>query len=350
MSTPALLPHTPWRRLVGVGAALAAIVTIITLAFLWPTVTSEAKDLPVAVAGPPAAVAPVEQGLSQRAPGVFEVVQAVDRAAAVDLIETRDVYGAVVLGASPEILTSTAGSAVVAQQLAALSPVLAEQVGAPVPVTDVVPLGSGDPRGAILGLVTLPLVIGGMIGGILVSVLVVGVWRRLTAVAASSVFGGLAVAGVLQGWFGAIAGSYWVNATIIGLAMFGIAATIVGFVSVVGRPGIAAGPVLFLLIANPLAAAAQPWQMLLVPFGAIGQWMPPGAAAALLRDESYFPRADTTHLWLALVSWAVLGVVLSVVGHFKDTGAASRAALEEAQETAEHESEAHHPTHVAVDA
>lgn len=350
MSTPALRPHTPWRRLIGVGAGLAVVVTVITLAFLWPSVTSDAHDLPVAVAGPAAATAPVEQGLSQRAPGVFDVVQAPDRAAAVDLVETREVYGAIVLGDSPEILTSTAGSAVVAQQLAAFSPVLTEQVGVPVPVTDVVPLGTGDPRGAVLGVVTLPLVIGGMIGGILVSILVVGVWRRVAAVAAYSVFGGLAVAGVLQGWFGAIEGSYWVNAGIIGLAIFAIAATIVGFVSVVGRPGIAIGPVLFLLIANPLAAAAQPWQMLPAPFGAIGQWMPPGAAAALLRDESYFPRADTTQLWLALASWAALGLVLSVVGHFKNTGAASHAAIEKAEEAAEHEYAEHNPQQVAVNA
>ena len=343
-----LPPHTPWRRLIGIGAGLAVAVALITLAFTWPTVTSDAKDLPIAVAGPAAATAPFEQGLDERAPGVFDVATVADRSAAIDLIETREVYGAVVLGGSPEILTATAGSALVAQQLAALSPVLAEQIGAPVPVTDVVPLGSGDPRGAILGLVTLPLVIGGMIGGILVSILVVGVWRRVAAVAASAVFGGLVVAGVLQGMFGAIEGSYLVNAGIIGLAIFGIASTIVGFVSLVGRRGIAIGPVLFLLIANPIAAAAQPWQMLLAPWGAIGQWMPPGAAAALLRDESYFPRADTTQLWLALTSWAVLGLVLSAVGHFRNTGAASRAAIEEGEETAEREYEAHH--RVAVDA
>src|SRR4029077_828564 len=105
---------------------------------------------------------------------------------------------------------------------------------------------------------------------------------------------------------------------------------------------IAIGPVLFLLIANPLAAAAQPWQMLPAPFGAIGQWRPPGAAAALLRDESYFPRADTAQLWLALASWAVLGLVLSVVGHFKNAGAATRGAIVEAEESAEHEYVTHH--------
>jgi hypothetical protein len=171
-----------------------------------------------------------------------------------------------------------------------------------------------------------------MIGGIAISVTVVGVWRRVTAVTAYSALGGLAVAGVLQGWFGALGGSYWVNAGIIGLAILAIGGVIVGVVSIVGRPGIAIGPVLFLLVANPIASAAQPWQMLPAPWGAIGQWLPPGAAAALLRDESYFPRADTTQLWVALASWALLGLLLATVGHFRDTGAASRAALEQADE------------------
>ncbi|WP_456823877.1 hypothetical protein [Cellulomonas sp. P5_E12] len=327
-------PHTPWRRLLGLGAGLAAVLTVLALAFLWPAVTSEPRNLPVAVAGPAAAVAPVAQGLDERAPGAFDVVSATDRAAAVDLIETREVYGAVVLGAQPEILVASGGSPIVAQQLTALAPVLAEQTGSTVPVTDVVPLNAGDPRGAILGALTFPLVIGGMIGGIAISLLVVGVWRRVAAVTAYSALGGLAVAGVLQGWFGALAGSYLVNAGIIGLAILAIGGVIVGFVSVVGRPGIAIGPVLFLLVANPIASAAQPWQMLPAPWGAIGQWMPPGAAAALLRDESYFPAADTTNLWIALACWALLGLLLATVGHFRNTGAATHAALEEASEDA----------------
>ncbi|MET0788006.1 MAG: hypothetical protein ABWY33_02075 [Cellulomonas sp.] len=330
-------PHTPWRRLLGLGAGLAAVLTVLALAFLWPAVTSEPRDLPISVAGPAAAVAPVAEGLDARAPGAFDVVPAADRAAAVDLIETREVYGAVVLGAQPEILVASGGSPIVAQQLTALAPALAQQTGSAVPVTDVVPLNAGDPRGAILGALTFPLVIGGMIGGIAISLLVVGVWRRVTAVTAYSALGGLAVAGVLQGWFGALAGSYLVNAGIIGLAILAIGGVIVGVVSVVGRPGIAIGPVLFLLVANPIASAAQPWQMLPAPWGAIGQWLPPGAAAALLRDESYVPRADTTQLWLALASWALLGLLLATVGHFRDTGAATHAALEEASQDADPE-------------
>ncbi|WP_421740416.1 hypothetical protein [Cellulomonas sp.] len=323
-------PHTPWRRLLGLGVGLAAALSVLVLAFLWPAVTSEPHDLPVAVAGPPAAVGPFTRALEERAPGVFDVVTAQDRSAAVDLVETRETYGAIVLGVQPEILTASGGSPLVAQQLGALAPALQAQLGEPVPVTDLVPLLEGDPRGAILGAVTFPLVLGGMIGGIAISLTVVGVWRRVTAVVGYSVLGGLAVAVVLQGWFGALAGSYAVDAGIIALAILAIAGVIVGCVSVVGRAGIAIGPVLFLLVANPIASAAQPWQMLPAPWGALGQWMPPGAAAALLRDESYFPRADTTQLWAALAAWAFLGLLLATVGHFRDAGAATAAAVEEA--------------------
>ncbi|WP_029290145.1 hypothetical protein [Cellulomonas sp. HZM] len=331
--------QTSWRRLAALGTALAAAAAVLALAFLWPSAVSKAKDLPVAVAGPPAAVAQLTGALDERAPGVFDVVPAADRAGAVDLIETRDVYGAVVLGAQPEILTTSAGSAVVAQQLGSLAPVLTQQlqangVDAQVSVTDVVPLGSGDPRGTVLGVVTLPLVLGGMIGGISVSLLVVGVWRRVAAVGVYAVVGGLTVAGVVQGMLDALQGAYLVNAAIVALTLAAIGGVIVGFVSLVGRAGIAIGPVLFLLFANPLASAAAPWQMLPAPWGAIGQWMPPGAAAALLRDHSYFPRADASQLWLALAAWAVVGLVLATAGHFRGTGAVTHLAIEEAEHDA----------------
>ena len=58
-------PHTPWRRLLAVGAGLAAVVTLLALAFLWPSAASKVQDLPVALAGPPAATAQLESALEQ---------------------------------------------------------------------------------------------------------------------------------------------------------------------------------------------------------------------------------------------------------------------------------------------
>lgn len=339
MSAPAH-PHTPGARVVAVGAALAAALTVVALAFLWPSVTAEPHDLPIAVAGPPAATEPFAQGVAAQAPGVFDVVTAADRDAAVDLIETREVYGAVVLGPQPEVLTASGGSPMVAQQLAALAPAIQEQAtaaGAPaaVVVTDVVPLTAGDPRGTVLGAAAFPLVLGGMLGGIGISLTVVGALRRVAAVTGYAVLGGLAFVAVLQSWWGVLAGSFWVNTGIVALTILAIGGVIVGFTSLVGRRGLAIGPVLFLLVANPIAAAAMPWQMLPAPWGAIGQWMPPGAAATLLRDESYFPRADTTALWLTLAAWAAVGLAMALAGHLRDTGGATRAAVAEAEAEAD---------------
>jgi hypothetical protein len=74
-----------------------------------------------------------------------------------------------------------------------------------------------------------------------------------------------------------------------------------------------------LLVANPISAAALPKEFLLEPWGAIGQWFPPGAAATLMRELSYFPAADMLFPWLVLTAWAVGGILLSLVGHFRDS-------------------------------
>lgn len=85
---------------------------------------------------------------------------------------------------------------------------------------------------------------------------------------------------------------------------------------VLGRPGIAIGPVLFLLIANPISGAAMPKEFLPSPWGDVGQWLPPGAGATLVRDLSYFPEADTAFPWLVLGGWATAGLLLAMAGHF----------------------------------
>src|SRR6478735_1441641 len=108
-------PHTPWGRAVGLAVAAVAIVVAVLLAFLWPTVTSAVKDLPVAVAGPPTAVSAVEKQLDTAAEGAFEATAVSTRAEAVDLIRTRQVYGAIVLGDEPEVLTASANGAAVGQ-------------------------------------------------------------------------------------------------------------------------------------------------------------------------------------------------------------------------------------------
>jgi hypothetical protein len=191
-----------------------------------------------------------------------------------------------------------------------------------VTVTDVVPLADTDPRGTGLTAAMFPIVIGGMLGGIAISLAVIGAVRRIVAMLVYSAAAGLLLAGILQGWFGALQGDYWLNSAAIALALAAIAAPIIGFVALLGRTGILLGVITFLLVANPISAAAAPVQFLPEPWGAIGQWFPPGAAATLLRDLSYFPAADATFPWLVLAVWAAGGILLSLVGHFRTAGGA----------------------------
>jgi hypothetical protein len=329
-STRIAPPPTPWKRIAGIGVVLAIVVSIMVMAFSWPSVTSAVKSVPLAVAGPDAAVQQVEDALAESAPDTFAFVSASDRADAVSQIEAREVYGAIILGDAPEVLTSSAASPIVSQLLTGIAPKLAAQLNAAlaaqgvalaepvsVPATDVVPLADTDPRGAGLTAAAFPLTLGGMLGGILASILIVGAWRRVVAITVYVVVAGFALAGILQGWFGALQGDYLVNAGAIALTLLAISATIVGVASLVGRAGIAVGPVLFLLIANPISAATQPLEFLPQPWGLIGQWFPPGAGATLLRDLSYFPDAPTTFPWLVVAGWAAVGLALAVIGHFR---------------------------------
>lgn len=366
---------TSFGRAIGLGAALSLVVALIVLAFAWPSVTAEPKDLPVAVAGPDASVDQVESRVADQAGGAVALERVDDREAAIAAIERRDVYGAIVLGDAPtdapEVLVASAASPVVAQTLRAMAAelqqgidaqlheqlptqlqsvlqeairsavqaALAQASGQPpttppatpsvpelpaitVTVTDVVPLADTDPRGTGLTAAMFPLIIGGMLGGIAISLRVIGAMRRVAAVLAYSVATGLLLTGILQGWFGALQGDYWVNSAAVALAVAAIAAPITGFVALMGRAGIGVGVLTFLLVANPISAAAIPVEFLLEPWGAIGQWFPPGAAATLLRDLSYFPAADATFPWLVLAAWAAGGILLSLVGHFRTAGGA----------------------------
>lgn len=332
MSTP-IRPHTKWPVAVILGAAGALAVTLLVLAFLWPTKTAEAHNLPVSITGPEQTVSAIEDALEANAPDTFDLVSAEDRADAVAQIESRETYGAIVLSAdaAPEVLTAPAGSAAATQMLAGVAAQLqamyAQQVAAAggdpataqLTVTPVVQLSADDPNGTGLTAASFPLTMGGMIGGILVSLLVVGTWRRITALFAFAAATGLVITLVMQTWFLYLQGEFWLNVLAVGLSVLATSSFIVGTTALLGRAGIAVGAVLTMLVGNPLSAAAVPWQFIVAPWGAIGQFLVPGASNWLLRSLSYFPDAPTAQQWWTLIGWAALGLVLSMVGHFRNS-------------------------------
>lgn len=336
-------PHTPWGRAALMGVVLSAVVCIVVLAFSWPTATLSPKDVPIAISGSAETLAPLEKALNDQGNGAFKLIEVTGRDEAVNEINTRQVYGAIILGQKPEVLTASAAgaatSAIMTQLHTQLQSMVQQQAaaaakaaGAPtvptitVPLTDIVPLVSTDTRGVGLGSAALPLVFGGMIGGIGIVFVVAGARRRIVALFSYAVVGGLAIAGIMEGWLGFLGGNYWAVAGAFGLTLLAMGATIVGFASLFGRAGTAVGPVLFMLIGNPLSGAQFPKEFIATPWGSIGQWLPPGAGNSLLRDASYFPHANPAFPILVLAGWALLGLILVAAGHFRDQG---RLAVEE---------------------
>lgn len=303
------------RSPVAIALAAAALVTLVLLAFSWPSVTAEPRDLPVAVTGPEQAVSQIQTAIGDDGAVALESVDT--RQEAVNAIEERDVYGAIVLAdgpeAAPEVLVASAANPQVAQNLGDIAQLLGQQTNTEVEVTDVVPLSDDDSLGTGLTAASLPMVISGVIGGALIALAVTGALRRLAALGIFAVTGGLAFAGVLQGWYGVLQGDYWQNAAAIALTLGAISATLIGLFAVLGRAGLGLGAVLSIPIGNPMSGATVPADFLPGPWGEIGQWLPPGAASTLLRTLSYFPEASTVLCWTILGGWAVVGVILTLL-------------------------------------
>jgi hypothetical protein len=164
------------------AAAILAIpfVTALVLSlFAWPSARLEPRDLPVGVAGAAPAAAEIERRLAAR-DGAFELHRYADEDAARQAIEDREVYGAFV--ATPgglKVLSASAASPPVAQLL---SHAAGEAAPRRAVVEDVVPA----PRGAALGSSVLPLVLAGIVTGVLAALLgSSGVRRAALALAGS---------------------------------------------------------------------------------------------------------------------------------------------------------------------
>ncbi|MCO5309576.1 MAG: hypothetical protein M9891_09845 [Austwickia sp.] len=306
--------------LVGTLAVLA-----VALLFLWPVRAASPRDLPIVVAGPPAAAQLVEQRLAG-ANAPFVTTAVADRAAAVRRIETREAYGGIVLtpgtGAPAgtvdvELLTATAASPAVAQALVQGVGTLGAS-GAPGPTlrvhhTELAPLAEQDPRGAGIAMLALPLGIGGLIVGVLTALQVTGRRAKVVTILAASTLAGLGWTLVLHPWFGLLTGSMWTEWALAALAVAAIASSAAGAHALLGVPGLGLIALITTPFGFPLAGTQLPPEFLPSPWGAIGQGLVPGAAATALRTESYFPAASLTPAVLVMALWLAAGLALSAL-------------------------------------
>ena len=303
------------RRMLAVVVLVPLLAALALWAFAWPAARTAPRDLPLGVAGPAAATAPMEQGLRQHA-GAFEIHRYADEAAARSAIENRDVYGAVVVTPEgPELLTASAASPVVAQLLQQAVSRQAAASGAEVRAVDVVPTPASDPRGAALSSSVLPLALSGIMAGAVVTLLGLRGLRAVTALLVGAALVGVVAAVLTHSWLGVLTGNWWAEAGSLALAMLAVSAAVAGLAALAGPAGIGAVAFLVMFLGNPFSGAASAPQLLPEPVGTIGQWLPPGASASLLRSVSFFDGAAATGPALTLTWWAVLGLGAVMLGN-----------------------------------
>ncbi|MFF7052647.1 ABC transporter permease [Streptomyces griseorubiginosus] len=303
------------RRLLAVVVLVPLLAALALWAFAWPAARTAPRDLPLGVAGPAAATARLEQQFG-RHEGAFEIHRYADEAAARSAIENRDVYGAVVVTPEgPELLTASAASPVVAQLLRQAVTEQAAAKDSEVKTVDVVATPASDPRGAALSSSVLPLALAGLVAGAVVTLLGLRGFRAVAALTVAAALVGVVAAALAHSWLGALTGNWWAEAGTLGLATLAVSAAVAGLAALVGPAGIGAVAFLVMFLGNPFSGAASAPQLLPDPVGAIGQWLPPGASATLLRSVSFFDGAAATGPALTLTWWAVLGLGAVMLGN-----------------------------------
>ncbi|MET7641437.1 ABC transporter permease [Streptomyces sp. NPDC005438] len=306
------------RRMVAVMVLVPVLVGLALWAFTWPASRTAPRDLPLGVAGPAQATAPLQKQLERR-PDAFEIHRYADERAAREAVEHREVYGAVV--ASPQgvrVLTASAASPVVAQLL---QDAVRGQAPEHLRVTteDVVPTPDSDPRGAVLSSSALPLALAGMALGAMVTVLGFRGARALVVLVGAACLTGLVGVLLAHNWLGALSGAWWAELGVLALAALASGSVVAGLGALLGQPGLGVGALLVVLLGNPFSGLTSAPELLPQPAGFLGQLLPPGAAGSALRSVAYFDGHGAGVPLLTLAVWVILGTVAVMLGARRGT-------------------------------
>jgi hypothetical protein len=331
-----LAAHPPWRQLLIISVALPIIVATAVLAFAWPAAHIAPRDVPIGVVGTGAVSQRAIAGVEATRPGAFDPQLYADEAAARRAIEDRDVYGALVI--SPQgvsVLTASAASPSVAEILSSLGQGIAHKVGAtngatgaavPVITTDLVAASSFDPRGLVISSALLPLSICSIIVAAVIALLLNfrPAWRQLLALVSVSTTAGLGAYLIAQTWLGALPHQPLETWAALSLTILAMSSTAAGLIALIGSPGLGLGAALMVFVGNPFSGSTSAPELLPKAVGHIGQWLPPGAGANLVRSTAYFDGCGAAVHLAVLVAWSLFGLLAVFVGHHTFVGYAAR--------------------------
>ncbi|MEO9329362.1 ABC transporter permease [Gordonia aurantiaca] len=306
--------HRPpsWRNAITMIVAVPLVVTAIAAMFVSLAVDPQPHAVPLGLVAPPTAAQDVESALAERAgDDAFDIRTQPDAAAARSAIEQREVLGALEIGpAGVRVLTAEAGSPALAQVIAAIGDGIGTAQNVPVTTESVVVPPSTDARGTGFAAGLLPLLIAGMALGAAAALSLAGrIGMQAAVVLLGPIVAGLGFAWVWSG-LGVIDGRVVPVALALSLMIGAIAWFVAGAGALLGAQGVGLGAIIMVLVSNPLSGLASSPYLLPPPWGAIGQWLPPGAGGTLTRTVAFFPEASIAGPVWILLAWVALGATM----------------------------------------
>jgi hypothetical protein len=308
-------------RRYGLAIALAgaAIQLLLGVYYLAMAHAPQPHDLPVGLVAAKQQAAAITDQLESE--GQFEVEDYGNARELTAAIERRDAYGGVVIArGKPTLYVASAASPAVANLLkASYSQVYYEKLGTkagPPKVVDVVPLPADDSAGSSLGFLIQALALGGSVAS-----LALGRLGKLTERSAKR---GLGHAGLLVLYAVLSGGVALAAMTLFGvgkgadhfslfwgfaLISLAITASTAACVALFGPAGALVGGLYFTLGLIISGSSIAP-EMLPTAGRVIGQLLPPGAGATVVRDSLYFPDASTAGAFVVLGVFAGVGLLV----------------------------------------
>jgi hypothetical protein len=294
--------------MIGVVAAVALAAAFMSIGH-----SPQPRDVPVSVVGPAAAA----QQLEAQSQGKFSARPVPDRAAAEQAIDERDVYAAVIPGREGvrELMISSAASNQVANFMRRT---LGKATETNVPrIVEAKRLPKDDASGQSIGLLIQVLMIGGSIG-------VVGLARLLPRFEGDPRRGVFPL-GFLLGYallFGvvisAVAAAFGVGTDasfldrVLNMSLIGAAVTVStgAAVALIGPAGAAVTSVVYFVLGAQISGAGTAPEFLPPFWSDLGQALPGGAGASLLRNVFYFPEASNGGFIAILAAYVGVGMVV----------------------------------------
>ncbi|WP_245551851.1 hypothetical protein [Gordonia aichiensis] len=303
-------------KVIAVVIGTAVLLSVMVTMFALPAARSAPHHIPIGVVGSAQAADEIGDLVGES----FDVTSYSDGSAARDAIESREVYGALVVSPGSEltVLVASAASPTVATMIETMGQRVADATHTGHRVIDVRSFPSKDPHGAGLAAGALPLALGGWISAMVIMLVIPSAGGRIVAALGVSVVGGFALVAILQFVVGTFDGNYWLTSA---AGMLGIAATcfaVLGLREALGGAGLVVAAIALILLGNPLSGLASAPEMLPTPWGAVGQHLPPGATGSLLRDVVFFDGNAITRPLVVLFCWLLGGILLYGFGLMRE--------------------------------